>query len=328
MPIRIVTDSGSDLPRGMADELGISVVPLYIYFGQDGYRDGVNLQPDEFFARLKAGPVHPTTSGPSPSDFAQVYDQLGKDCAGIVSIHISGKLSGTYAAAVLGKEMAANKTCPIEVIDSRLVTIPLGLVALEAARAAAGAKSIEEIRDYVARLIPAMRSYGILDTLKYIVKGGRLSKASSLVGSLLPVRPILTIKDGSVIPVGVSRTRSGAIENLIERLRAVTNVIAIGIAHSTSNEEMASFTDRLKAFLPDIKPLVVGLGPAIGTHGGPGTILVALQQDLSVTGTDTEAQRKWAIALPSLQSIKEGILQRRQRAMKRFSLVNPLPAAQ
>jgi DegV family protein with EDD domain len=197
---------------------------------------------------------------------------------------------------------------------------------MEAARAAAAGKNMNDIKDLIGRLVPALRSYGILDTLKYIVKGGRLGKASGLVGSLLPVRPILTIKDGSVTPVGVSRTRSGAIERLLERLRSVSNVRAIGIAHSSPDEEVASFTDKLKTFVPDVKPMIAKLGPAIGTHGGPGTILVAMQPELAAVESDIETGRRKIVSLPSLQSIKEGILQRKQKDVTQFSFINLMPA--
>jgi DegV family protein with EDD domain len=326
MAINIVTDSGSDLPRDVAEGLGIKIVPLYVHFGPVSYRDGVDLQPEEFFKRLETGPVHPTTSSASPGDFAEVYEKLGQDCEGILSVHISSKVSATYDSALRGKDLVSTNKCPIEVVDSRLVTIPLALVAMEAARAAAAGKNMNDIKDLLSRLIPAVRAYGILDTLKYIVKGGRLNRASGIVGSLLPVRPILTIKDGSISPVGVSRTRSGAIERLLERLRSVSNVRAVGIAHSSPDEEIASFTDKLKAFVPDIKPMIAKLGPAIGTHGGPGTILVAMQQDLAAVESDTETGRRKIVSLPSLQSIKEGIMQRKQKDVTQFSSRNLMPA--
>jgi DegV family protein with EDD domain len=326
MAINIVTDSGSDLPREVADGLGINIVPLYVHFGPVSYRDGIDLQPAEFFKKLETEPIHPTTSSPSPGDFAEVYEKLGQNCEGILSVHISSKVSATYESALRGKELVSTRKCPIEVVDSRLVTIPLALVAMEAARAAAAGKNMNDIKDLIGRLVPSLRSYGILDTLKYIVKGGRLGKASGLVGSLLPVRPILTIKDGSVTPVGVSRTRSGAIERLLERLRSVSNVRAIGIAHSSPDEEVASFTDKLKTFVPDVKPMIAKLGPAIGTHGGPGTILVAMQPELAAVESDTENARRKLVSLPSLQSIKEGILQRKQKDVTQFSFINLMPA--
>ncbi len=329
MTINIVTDSGSDLPRDVAEGLGISIVPLYVHFGSVSYRDGIDLQPGEFFQKLVSGPVHPTTSSASPGDFAEVYEKLGQDSEGIISVHLSSKVSATYNAALRGKDLVANKKCPIEVVDSRLVTVPLALVAMSAARAAASGKNMDEVRDHISRLIPAVRAYGILDTLKYIVKGGRLGKASELVGSLLPVRPILTIKDGTVVPVGAARTRSGAIAGLLERLKAISdNVEAVGIAHSSPDEEVASFADKLKAFLPGIKPMIAGLGPAIGTHGGPGTILVAMQHGLTATEADTEAGRKKFVSLPSIQSIKEGILQRKPKDSNLFATGNLMPAIQ
>ena len=320
MAINIVTDSGSDLPQDIAKDLGISIVPLYVHFGPVSYRDGVDMQPGEFFKRLESGPVHPTTSSASPGDFAQVYEKLGQDSEGIISVHLSSKVSATYNAALQGKELVSNKKCPIEVVDSRLVTIPLALVAMAAARAASAGKNMDEIRDYINRLIPAVRAYGILDTLKYIVKGGRLSRASGIVGSLLPIRPILTIKDGMVTPVGASRTRSGAITGLLDRLKSISNnVEAVGIAHSSPDEEVASFVDRLKAFLPDIKPTIAKLGPAIGTHGGPGTILVAMQQDITRIEVDADTGRRKFGSLPSMQSIKDGILQRKQKDANLFT---------
>ncbi|MBN1376197.1 MAG: DegV family protein [Dehalococcoidia bacterium] len=329
MTIHIVTDSGSDLPRDVAEDLGISIVPLYVHFGSVSYRDGIDIQPGEFFQKLVDGPIHPTTSSASPGDFAQVYEKLGKDSEGIISVHLSSKVSATYDSALQGKELISNKRCPIEVVDSRLVTIPLALVAVAAARAAAAGKNMDEIRDYINRLIPVVRAYGILDTLKYIVKGGRLGKASGILGSLLPVRPILTIKEGTITPVGAARTRSGAIAGLHERLKSIShNVEAVGIAHSSQDDELASFVDKLKAFMPDIKPMIAKLGPAIGTHGGPGTILVGVQHSLIKTEADTESKRRKFGTLPSMQSIKEGILQRKQRNADVFSLYKPVPAIQ
>jgi DegV family protein with EDD domain len=329
MTINIVTDSGSDLPRDVAKDLGISIVPLYVRFGSVSYRDGIDMQPGEFFQKLENGPVHPTTSSASPGDFAQVYEKLGQDSEGIISVHLSSKVSATYDAALRGKDLVSNKKCPIEVVDSRLVTIPLALLAMAAARSAASGKNMDEVRDHINRLIPAIRVYGMLDTLKYIVKGGRLGRASGLVGSLLPIRPILTIKDGMVTPVGASRTRSGVIAGLLERLKSISsNVEAVGIAHSSPDEEVASFADKMKAFLPDIKPMIAKLGPAIGTHGGPGTILVAMQHDLSAAEADTETGRKRFHSLPSMQSIKDGIRQRTQKDSNLFTPGNLLPAIQ
>lgn len=319
MAIKIVTDSGSDLPAEIAKELDISIVPLRVHFGKVSYRDGVDLRPDQFYHKLLIGPVHPTTSSPSPGDFAEVYNRLGVDCEGIVSVHLSSKLSATYDAALRGKDLVANKKCPIEVVDSRLVTIPLALVTMAAARAAKAGKGMQDILDYINRLIPAMRSYGALDTLKYIIKGGRLGKAGAAVGSLLPVKPILTIKEGTISLIGVARTRSRSIERLLELLKSVQDVVAVGIFHSSADDEVAAFVEKLASFLPDIKPTIARLGPPIGTHGGPGTILVSMQQELGKRDTDLELEGERAVVfLPSIQSLKDSILRRKQRETAPF----------
>jgi DegV family protein with EDD domain len=328
MTIRIVTDSGSDLPQEIAKELDISIVPLRVHFGSASYRDGVDLQPDEFFRKLVSEQVHPTTSSPSPGDFVEVYDKLGDACDGIISVHLSSKLSATYDAALKGKELVAVKKCPIEVVDSRLVTIPLAMVAIAAAKAAAVGKSMQDTLDHIGRLVPAMRSYGVLDTLKYIVKGGRLGRAGAAVGSLLPVRPLLTIKEGAVTLVGMARTRSQGIERLLELLKSVRNVQEIGIAHSSAGDEMATFMERLRGFAPDIKPVIANLGPAIGTHGGPGTILVAMQQELGRTDADLAAEgKKPLVSMPSMQSLKDTILQRKPKDTAPFIEGRLVPAA-
>jgi DegV family protein with EDD domain len=208
--------------------------------------------------------------------------------------------------------------CPIEVIDSRLITSPLALVAKGAAKVAASGSSMQETLDHIQRLIPAMRSYGILDTLKYIIKGGRLGRAGAAVGSLLPVRPVLTIKGGGVSMVGVARTRSKAIERLVDLFRPVRNVEEVAIAHSAADEEISSFVGKLREFLPDIKPMIGKLGPAIGTHGGPGTILVAMQQKLGQTDADLEAEEKRPGQLPSMHSLRESIRHRMQKDTSPF----------
>ncbi len=308
MAVKIVTDSGSDIPKDVAEELGITVVPLYVRFGDVSYRDGVDIQPDEFFEMLKREAVYPTTSSPSPGDFAEAYQKLCSDSDGIISIHISRKVSSTYEAALRGRQMVSDMKCPVEVVDSRLVTIPLYLLGVAAARAASAGKNMHEMREYINQLIPAIHAYGVLDTLRYIAKGGRLGQAVTRIGSVLPVKPMLAIKDGVVSPIGMARTRNKSLEDLLDRVRAWRNVEEVGISHSTSEEEIGSFVDRVKAIFPNIKPTIAKLGPALGAHGGPGSILIAMRQELGKTDADLAAVKK-PISLPSIQSIREGIMQ-------------------
>jgi DegV family protein with EDD domain len=311
MTVKIVTDSSSDIPPEIARELDITVVPLSVRFGAQTYRDGIDIMPEEFYRRLVSEPVHPATAAMSPGDFAGVYDKLAGQAEGIISIHLSQKVSATYNAAVQGRSLMENRACPVEVIDSRFVTIALGLITIAAARAAQAGKGMQETVAQVNELIPCMRVYGILDTLKYVMKGGRLGKAGPIISSILPVKPVLTMKDGKVAPIGAARTRIKAIERLCGLIAAVPMVQELGIAHSTTEEELLSFVEKIKSILPEVKPVIAKLGPALGVHGGPGSILVGIQQDVKAAAAAIESrERKIPLSLPSLQSIKERLQQR------------------
>jgi DegV family protein with EDD domain len=311
MTVKIVTDSSSDIPPEIARELDITVVPLSVRFGTQTYRDGIDIMPEEFYRRLVSEPVHPATAAMSPGDFAGVYDKLAAEAEGIISIHLSQKVSATYNAAVQGRSLMENKGCPVEVIDSRFVTIALGLITIGAARAAQAGKDMQEIVTQVNALVPCMRVYGILDTLKYVMKGGRLGKAGPIISSILPIKPVLTMKDGTVAPIGAARTRIKAMERLCGLIASVPMVQELGIAHSTTEEELLSFVEKIKSILPGVKPVIANLGPALGVHGGPGSILVGIQQDIKAAAAAIESrERKIPLSLPSLQSIKERLRQR------------------
>ena len=310
MTVKIVTDSSSDIPPEIARELDITIVPLSVRFGSQTYRDGIDIMPEEFYRRLVEEPVHPATAAVSPGDFAGVYNKLATGAEGIISIHLSQKVSATYSAAVHGRSLMDNKTCPVEIIDSRFVTIALGLITIAAARAARAGKGMQEIVAQVNALIPCMRVYGILDTLKYVMKGGRLGRAGPFISSILPIKPVLTMKDGTVAPIGAARTRTKAIERLCGLIASVPMVQELGIAHSTSEEEVLSFVEKIKAILPGVKPVISRLGPALGVHGGPGSILVGIQQDIKAATAAIESrERKIPLSLPSLQSIRERLRQ-------------------
>ena len=313
MTIKIVTDSSSDIPPEIARELDITIVPLSLRFGAQTYRDGIDIMPEEFYRRLVDEPVHPATAAMSPGDFAGVYDKLAGQAEGIISIHLSQKVSAAYDAAMQGRSLMENKGCPVEIIDSRFVTIALGLITIAAARAAQAGKDMQEIVVQVNALVPCMRVYGILDTLKYVMKGGRLGRAGPFISSILPVKPVLTMKNGTVAPIGAARTRIKAIERLCKLIASVPMVQELGIAHSTTEEEMRCFVEKIKSILPGIKPVISKLGPALGVHGGPGSILVGIQQDIKAVAAAIELrERKITFSLPSMQSIKEGLRQRRK----------------
>jgi DegV family protein with EDD domain len=317
MGVKIVTDSGSDISKEVAQALDITVVPLYVQFGQKTYRDGVDITPDEFFTMLEGGSIVPTTSAASPGDFASTYNRLCRDGDNVVSIHLSSRVSATYEAARKGRDMLEDK-CRIEVVDSRYVSVGLSLVTIAAARAAQAGQNMQEIVETCSRIIPAIKLMGLLDTLKYVARGGRLGKVGPILSSVLPIKPLLTMKDGVLSPVGVVRTRSKGIERLYDMVKSAVNIKDITIAHSSMETEIKSVVERLKTLAPGITPMISKLGPALGAHGGPGSILMAVQQEIT-QDMDAEAKlRKPIVNLPSLQSIKETLAQRMQRDTKSF----------
>ena len=274
MAVKIVTDSGSDLPSELARSLGITVVPVYIYFGEHAFKDGVDITPDELYKRMIEGPVHPTTTQPIPVDFADVYKKLSQVSDGIVSIHLPTKISGTVNSALQGKEMAQVK-CPIEVIDSLAVSMGLGLIVMAAARVAQAGGTMAQVVEETNKAIGQMQMRGLLDTLKYLLAGGRITKAKALVGTLLNVRPILTIKEGELVQVGMARSYAKGIDVLFEFVKGLSRVQEVAIVDSTVPDEAKAFKKRIAAFIPEERIHMARLGAGLGVHGGPGTLIVA-----------------------------------------------------
>jgi len=215
LAIKVVTDSGSDISPQVAKEIGITIVPVYIYFGDKAYKDGVDIGPDELYKRLVEGPIYPTTTQPMPTDFAKTYTELSKDADAIVSIHLPTKVSGTYNAALQGREMAKLK-CEVHVVDSFSVSVGLGLIATAAARMAKAGGKLAEVLKETEKAISQTQVRALLDTLQYLLKGGRITKAKALVGTLLNVKPILTMRDGEMIQAGMARSYAKGIEQLFE----------------------------------------------------------------------------------------------------------------
>ena len=232
MTIKIVTDSTADLPLALVKELGITVVPLYVRFGDETYRDGVDITGDEFYKRLLTDPIHPNTSQPTPQDFANVYRGLCQQADGIISIHISGKLSGTCSSALQAKEVVAAE-CPVEVIDSKTTSMALGLIVMAAVTIANTGASVKQVAEDIRQVVSDVQLLVIFDTLKYLAKGGRIGKAKSLLGSVLNVKPLLTIKDGEFVPVTQVRSRSKGIDKLFDFAKDAANVDDLVVIHST-----------------------------------------------------------------------------------------------
>ena len=274
MSVKVVTDSGSDLPHEVAKELGITIVPVYIYFGDKAYKDWVDIEPDELYKKLVEGPVYPTTTQPMPADFAKVYSDLSKDADAIVSIHLPTGVSGTYNAALQGVEIAKPK-CEVHVVDSFSVSVGLSLIAMAAARVAKAGGKLAEVLDETKKAINQTQIRGVLDTLQYLLKGGRITRAKALVGTLLNVKPILTIRDGEIIQAGMARSFAKGMEQMFDFVKKCHNLQEVAIVQSTVPDEANELKNRIASLIDEKKILMARLGAGLGVHGGPGTLLVA-----------------------------------------------------
>jgi DegV family protein with EDD domain len=276
MKVKIVTDSTSDLPPDLAQELGITVVPAYVRFGDDIYRDRVDISEDEFYQRLSRDPVHPSTEPPTPQDFADAYRKLAMEADGIISIHISSRISATCNSARRGKEFVQEEI-PIEVIDSQSVTMGLGLLSISATHAARSARSMQQVVQELKQNIPRIYLLGLLDTLKYLARGGRIGKAKALLGSMLNVKPLLTMRAGDVEPAGQVRTRESGIEALFDFTKETPDIQDLAVVYSTTPDEAQILAERIGSIVSKEHIRSARLGPVLGVHAGPGILFVALQ---------------------------------------------------
>lgn len=267
--VAIVTDSTADVLPDLVRERGITVVPLTVTIGDRSYRDGVDIQPAEFYDLIAAPGVTATTSQPSPGHFQEVYERLLADHAEVVSIHISGKLSGTYAAAVQGAELAGASD-RVRVVDSGLVSMPLALVTLAADAMAADGEPAGAIVERAATLREGMRVFFMVGTLEYLRRGGRIGLASALLGSMLQVKPVLTIQDGQVAPFERVRTQERALTRVIELAGMGGGRLCAIVGHAASEEAANRIADALEPRADTL--LVATLGPVVGAHAGPGTV--------------------------------------------------------
>lgn len=268
--VRIVTDSTADLTKEQQQAAGITVVPLNVHFGDQVFRDHVDLTSDEFFRRLKASAQLPRTSQPAVGVFEEAYRTLRQSGDEIVSVHLSSKVSGTYNSAL----MAANGVDQhaIEVVDSLSTSMALGFMALEGARLARAGRDRATIAERLRTLVPKARVICVVDTLTYLERGGRIGKARALLGSLLNVKPILQLKDGEVVPIGRARGRPQALSRLVELLERDGHVSQLAIMHGAALADAEQLRERVAASYPGLDILLTEIGAVLGTHTGPGVI--------------------------------------------------------
>ena len=268
--VAIVTDSTADLPTQLVRSRGITVVPLTLNFEGRSLLDGVEIRPSEFYRRLPNATTHPTTSQPSAGQFAEAYANLLEDHAAVVSIHISEKLSGTYASAVQGAEMTDVKR--VHVVDSELVSMSLGLLTLAASELVAAGGDAESVTSRVSEMRDKVHTYFSVATLEFLRRGGRIGRASALLGSVLQVKPVLCIRDGLVTPLERVRTFDRALNRIVELTREVDlgRGLCVIVGHADAEADAERVARELEPVAETL--MIQPLGPVVGAHAGPGVV--------------------------------------------------------
>ena len=272
--IRVVTDSACDLPDPIVAELGIEIVPLTVRFGDTELVDRVDLSPAEFWQRCNSYDGLPETAAPSPGAFEAKYRELADQGAdGIVCITLSADMSATYQAADLAAK-AVDGVVPVRVVDSRFVSLAQGQLVVEAARLAAAGKGLDDVAGAAEDLIGRTRLYATLDTLDNLKKGGRIGGAQALIGTVLSIKPVISIVDGKVEEEGKPRTRTRSLKFLVDKVKEQGAIEWLGVIHAQA-PDLEEFLDLLGALHPRDQITVTDVGSTIGTHSGPRAIGVA-----------------------------------------------------
>jgi DegV family protein with EDD domain len=269
--VRVISDSGCDLPEEIAQRLSIDIVSLSIRFGEDEFTDRVDLTPAAFWAKCKASKTLPETAAPSPGAFRAAYERAHDDgCDGVIVLTMSAALSATHQSAVLAQK-DLDGLIEVRVVDTKAVSMALGLLVLDVAELARGGATLDELVQRAQEIIPKVGVVAMLDTLEHLVKGGRVGGARALLGQVLAIKPLLELKDGLVAEAGRQRTRAKALVAISAVARSHTPLRRLAIVHGDSNE--LATLENLVADIPTEFPLVIAdMGPTVGTHGGPGII--------------------------------------------------------
>lgn len=265
--IAIVTDSTCDLPNKVVKEKNITVIPLNVHFGEETFLDGIDIKPDAFFEKLSTSKIHPQTSQPSVGRFVESYEKLLKTHDSIISVHISGKLSATYSSALQAQKEVGNDN--IKVIDSMNGTLGLGAIIYKLAELNQEGKTFENIVEEAEKLIPNAKFMGLVPTLEYLAKGGRIGKAKHFLGSLLKTKPILGAVDGEIQSVGKVKTLVQGMDFIVDELKN-HNIKTLFIVHANHSERANLLKDKVSEVVDSKNIIIAEFGPVVGTHLGPG----------------------------------------------------------
>jgi DegV family protein with EDD domain len=270
----VVLDSTADFPEAQQRFANFRVVPLYVRFGDESFRDYVEITPERFYDKLATSPELPTTSQPTPGDFLATFEELAPSYERIISLQISSTLSGTYASAQQAAELLGGDQ--VRVIDSRTVSASLAMLAINIQRRLELGTRDEEVDEHVARYAEGHKLLFTVNTLEYLAKGGRIGRAAALAGNLLNVKPILTIRDGEVVPLKKVRGNHkafAAFRELFEETTTDSATLRVGIAHAVAPERMEALRELVAHVRPHAQiEIATTLGAVVGTHAGPGTV--------------------------------------------------------
>jgi len=283
MSIRVVTDSSSDIPTEVTRDLGITVIPLYIQFGTESYRDRVDITDEEFYRRLVEGQVYPTSSVAPIGEVSEVFRNLAKEADGILSLHLSSKLSKAYEVALQAKEIVEKEErCKIAVIDSQKLGMGLGFLVILAGKLAKESKDLEELVIKVKEAVSHIQLLAILETLEYVLKGGRAAKVAGLlagiIGGPLKLRVALTLKDGEVSKAGIIRAFKKR-RRFLEFVSSFSCLREVAVEYTTDKEKAEELLKEIKSLFPDLTLYLSRITPVLGVHFGPGALLVALREE-------------------------------------------------
>lgn len=282
--VAVVTDSTADIPAELIARYDIHVVPLTVRIGDRVYEDRVTITPSEFLDRLVASHHFPTTSQPSVGRFQALYNDLAESHDGIISIHLSSRLSGTYQSAKLARDTIDGRL-PVAVVDSRSASMGLGFPVLRAARLARQRYPLEVVQQATEKAIEATQAVFLVDTLEYLRRGGRIGRAAEIVGSILQLKPILRLEEGVVVPFARTRTRPKATAGLLEFVREFPRIDRLAILYTSGAPDIERVADALVDRCPRERMIFSEFSPVLSAHLGPGALgVVVYEGDTPVTG--------------------------------------------
>ena len=274
MAVKIITDTLSDITGDLAKELDLTVIPLYVRFGEEIFRDRVEITSEQFYQRLVYEDIFPSTTQPTPNDFLTVYEELAKETDEILVIVVSSKLSGTYQSATQAKGMLTSK-CRINIVDSLSVAMTQGLIVIAAANAVKKGANLDEATEFAQKAVPRSHLAAYFDTLKYLAKGGRIGKAQGLLGAMLSVKPILTIKDGEMAPLTRVRSLNAGFDYLYNTVASSGKIEYLAVEHATTPGDADKLAERFDDIYPKEKIYRSTISPVIGTYAGPNALAVS-----------------------------------------------------